>query len=186
MLPGGQGEWTGMHMYEQWQLHCTSCQGEVDAAEWACVPCGHHIQNERVEQWNCVKFCTKLEHSSSKTIWMIQRAAAMGTWWLAALPQQCACSCIMSHAEFFVKQYITQVTQPTYCQIWHFVTSGFPKTTITFEREEILDHLWDSEKYDRAADGNWENSGRSQGTYVEGDWGVIVLCTVSCILYLLQ
>ena len=34
---------------------------------------------------------------------------------------------------------------------------AFPKTKVTFEREEISDHQWDSGKYDRAADGNWEN-----------------------------
>ena len=66
---------------------------------------------------------------------------------------------------------------------------AFPKTKITFEREEISHHWWDSGKYNREADGNWENCVRSQGTYFEGDWGVIVLytmCLVSCILYLLQ
>ena len=33
---------------------------------------------------------------------------------------------------------------------------------------------------------SWENTVRSQGTYFEGDWGVIVLCTmllVSCIFF---
>ena len=30
----------------------------------------------------------------------------------------------------------------------------------------------------RAADGDWESCVRSQGAGVEGDWGVIVLCTV--------
>ena len=35
---------------------------------------------EQVEQRICVKFCIKLEHSSMETIWMIQKAAAMGQW----------------------------------------------------------------------------------------------------------
>ena len=63
---------------------------------------------------------------------------------------------------------------------------AFPKTKITFEREEISDCQWDSGKYDGAADGDWENCVRSQGAYFEGDWGVIVLCTmclVSCIFF---
>ena len=51
---------------------------------------------------------------------------------------------------------------------------AFPKIKITFEREEISDCQWG--KYNGAADGNWENCVRSQGTYFEGDWGVIVLC----------
>ena len=55
---------------------------------------------------------------------------------------------------------------------------AFPKTNITFEREEILDHQWDSGKYDGTADDNWEDCMRSQGAYFEGNWGIIVLCTV--------
>ena len=50
----------------------------------------------------------------------------------------------------------------------------------------ISDHWWDSGKYDGAADGDWENCVRSQGAYFEGDWGIIVLCTmflVSCISF---
>ena len=35
---------------------------------------------EQVEQQICIKLCIKLEHSSTETIQMIQKAAAMGTW----------------------------------------------------------------------------------------------------------
>ena len=49
---------------------------------------------------------------------------------------------------------------------------AFPKTKIAFEREEI------SGKYDGAADGDWKNCVRSEGAYFEGDWGIIVLCTM--------
>ena len=35
---------------------------------------------EQVEQQICIKFYIKLEHSSTETIWMIQKAAAMGNW----------------------------------------------------------------------------------------------------------
>ena len=54
---------------------------------------------------------------------------------------------------------------------------AFPKTKITFEREEI----WLSMRFRKicgAADGDWENCVRSQLAYFEGDWGVIVLCTM--------
>ena len=44
---------------------------------------------EQVEQQICIQFCIKFEHSSTKTIWMIQKAAAMGNWWLAASSRQC-------------------------------------------------------------------------------------------------
>ena len=35
---------------------------------------------ERVEQQICIEFGVKLEHSSVGTIWVTQKAAAMGTW----------------------------------------------------------------------------------------------------------
>ena len=130
-----------------------------------------------VEQWICNKFCVKLERSSAETIWMIQKAAAMGYWWLAASSQQHSCSCIISHAEFLVKHQITQVTQPLYsldlapCDYWIS-----PK--ITYEREEISGHWWGSGKYNEAADCNWENCVKSQGDYFEEEWGFTVLYTI--------
>ena len=39
---------------------------------------------ERVEQRVCMKFCVKLEHFSMETAGVIQKAAAMGNWWLEA------------------------------------------------------------------------------------------------------
>ena len=56
---------------------------------------------ELVDQWICIKFCVKLKHSSMETIQMIQKARAMGTWWLAASSRQRACSWFMSCAECF-------------------------------------------------------------------------------------
>ena len=142
---------------------------------------------EWVDQWICVKFCIKLEHSSTETIWMIQKAAAMGNKWLAASSQECACSRNMSCAEFIGKTSThpgdSAPLQLRFGALWLL---DFPRTTITFEREEISDHRWDSGKYNGTADGDWENWVRSQGTYFEGDWGIIVLCPVfliSCIFF---
>ena len=136
------------------------------------------------EQWIYIKFCVKLKHSSVETIWMIQEAAAMGNWWLAASSRQCTHSCITPPAEFFfAKHRITQVSQPPYspdlapCDFWLF-----PK--LTFEREEISDYWWDSGKYDGAADGDWENCVRSQGAYIEVTEAS--LSCVQCFLHLLQ
>ena len=56
---------------------------------------------EWVEQWICIKFCIKFEHSSTETIWMIQQVTAVSNWWLEALSQQWARSRITSSAEFF-------------------------------------------------------------------------------------
>ena len=134
---------------------------------------------ERVEQWIYIKFCINLEHSSTETIWMIQKAVSMSEWWLAASSRQCTCSCITSHAEFFGKTSNhpadSAPLQPTFGTLQLL---AFPKTKITFEREEISDHQWDSGKYDRAADGDWENCVRSQGACFGADWGIIVLCTM--------
>ena len=58
---------------------------------------------EQVKQWLCIKFCIKFEHSSMETIQMIQKARAMGTWWLAASPQQRTHSWITSRVEGFGK-----------------------------------------------------------------------------------
>ena len=52
--------------------------GEVYAIEWACVLCGHCIQNNWLEQQIFIKLFIKLEHSSKDIVWMIQKAAAMG------------------------------------------------------------------------------------------------------------
>ena len=52
---------------------------------------------------NLHQICIKLEHSSANTIWMFQKATAMGSWWLAASLGQCACSCITPHVEFFLE-----------------------------------------------------------------------------------
>ena len=134
---------------------------------------------EQVEQWICIKFCIKLEHSSAETIQMTQKATARDTWWLAASSPQRTHSCITSHAEFFgeTSNHPGNSTplQPRFGSLWLL---AFPKTTITFEREEISDRLWDSGKYNGTADGNSENCVRSQGAYFEGDWGITILCTV--------
>ena len=118
---------------------------------------------------------------------MTQKATAMGNWWLAASSWQCACSCIMSCAEIFGETSNhpgdSAPLQPRFGALWLL---AFPKTKITFEREEISDHQWDLGKYNGAADGDWENCVRSQGAYFLGDWGVIVLCTmflIFCIFF---
>ena len=143
---------------------------------------------EQVEQWICIKFCIKLEHSSVNTIRIIEKATAMGNWRLATSSWQCVIKLsITSHAEFFWETSNlpgdSGLLQPRCGTPWLL---AFPKTKISFEREEISDHQRDSGKYNRANYGNWENCVRSQGAYFEGEWGVIVLCIiflVSCIFF---
>ena len=95
-------------------------------------------------------------------------------------------SCLVQ--SFLAKHQITQVTQhcPLQPRFGALRLLAFPKTEITFEREEIADHQWDSGKYDGTADSVWENYVRSQGASFEGDRGVIVLCKmflISCIFF---
>ena len=135
--------------------------------------------SEWVEQWICIEFCINLEHSPIETIRMVQKPAAMGNTWLAASSQQCTHSCITSHAKFFGKTSNhpgdSASLQPRFGTLW---LQLFSKTKITFEREEISDHPWDSGKYDWLAHSDWENCVRSQGAYFEGDRCIIVLCTM--------
>ena len=98
-----------------------------------------------------------------------------------AASSQHACSCIKSDAEFFAETSDhpgdAAPLQPrfgTVCDFWLFPKLKSPLKGKTFQ----TDHWWNSGIYDGAADGNWENRVRSQGTYFEGDWGIIVLCTM--------
>ena len=117
----------------------------------------------------------------------MQKAAAMGNCWLAASAWQRTCLYIMSHATCLAQHQITHMTQfrciPDLvpCNFWLFSKLKSP-----FEREGISDCQWVSGKCNREADGDWKNCVRSQGAYFEGDWGIIVLCTVflvSCIFF---
>ena len=44
-----------------------------------CVPVVFKM-TEQVEQWICIKFCVKLEHSSAETLQMIQKTTGMSNW----------------------------------------------------------------------------------------------------------
>ena len=121
-----------------------------------------------------------------KTIWIIQKASAMGNWWLAASSRQCACSCITSHAVFCQNIKSPRWLSPLEPRFGALRLLPFPKTKISFEREETSDHQSDLGKHDEASDSNWENCVRPQGAYFEGGRGIIVLCTMfpaSCIFF---
>ena len=130
----------------------------------------HSESLEQVEQWICLKLCVKLKHCSAEMTWMVQKATAVGNWWLAAASWQRSCSCTTSCAGFFGKtSNHPGDSAPLQPRFGALGLLAFPQTKTTFEREEISDHWWDSGKYDEAADGNWENCVRSQGAYFEGD-----------------
>ena len=83
---------------------------------------------------------------------MIQKAAAVCKWWLAASSQRCTRSRIMSRTEFLVKHQITQVTQCPYssdlvpCDFWLFPRLKSPLKgkrfqTITEIQENMMGQL---------------------------------------------
>ena len=106
--------------------------GAVDTVYWACEQCGHCIQNDWVEQWICIKFCIKLEHSLAENIEMIQKATAMSNWWLAASSQQHKVRASRLMQSFLGKHQIAEVTQPPYsqdvvpCDFWLFLRLKSP------------------------------------------------------------
>ena len=143
--------------------------GVVDTVEWACVLCGLHIQNAWASRaMNLHQICIKLEHSSKETIWMIQKDAAMGNWWLAASSQQCTCSCIMSHKEFFPGDSVTYSPEP--CDVWLFPKL---KSPLKGKRFQTIDEIQ-------------ENMMGQLMVIWRSVWGIIVLHTVflvSCIFF---
>ena len=69
-----------MHMCEQGRLHCTShWEQQTLLSELVYCVAVTFKMTERVEQRICIQFCVKLEHSSTETIRMTQKAAAMAT-----------------------------------------------------------------------------------------------------------
>ena len=138
---------------------------------------------EQVEQRICIKFCIKLDHSSAETIQMIQEAAAMGFWWLAASSDNAPAHALQLVQFFGETSNQPGDSAPLQPRFGTLQLLAFPKTKITFEREEISDCQWDLGKYDSTADGNWENYLRSQDAYFEGDAS---LSYVQCFLYLVS
>ena len=73
-----------------------------------------------------------------ETIRMIQKASAMGNWWLAASSRQCALSCITLVQSCLMKYQIIQVTQLPYspdlapCNFW-----VFPKLKLPLKRKRF-------------------------------------------------
>ena len=156
--------------------------GVVDTIEWACVLCSRHISKWLSKQSNepASNFALSLNIPLRKVLEWFRRLQlwATGDWQLHHDKMTTHES--HSHANFFgeTSNHPGDIA-PLQPRVGTLQLLAFPKTKITLEREEISDHWWwDSGKYDRAADGDGENCVRSQGSYFEGDWGVIVPCTI--------
>ena len=95
---------------------------------------------EQVEQQICIQFYVKLEHSSSETIWMTQKATAMATsdWQLHHDNMPAHASHLMqSFGETSNHPGDSAPLQPRFGALQLL---AFPQTKITFEKEEISDH----------------------------------------------
>ena len=99
---------------------------------------------EWVDQWICIKFCVKFEHSSAETIQMIQKAAATGNWWLAASSRQHAHSCITSSTVLGQNIKSPRWLSPHYspdltpCSFWLFPKL---KSPLKRKRFQIIDEI---------------------------------------------
>ena len=142
---------------------------------------------EQVEQWIGIEFCVKLGHSSVETIQMIQKAAAMGNWWLAASSQQCTRSCIVSCVEFFGKIWSHPGDLAPYgpdlatCDFWFFAKL---KSPLKGNRFQTIDEIQETTM------GQLIVIGRTMWVpkvpTLKGPRRHCPMYNVSCILYLLQ
>ena len=111
---------------------------------------------EWVEQWTCIRFCIKLEHSFAGIIdhseghsygqLMIGSFITTTRLLMHHFPYRVFCQNIKSN-----HPGDSAPLQPRFGALWLLAC---PKIEIAFEREEISDHQWDSGKHDGAADSN--------------------------------
>ena len=132
----------------------------------------------REEQKICIKFCIEFEHSSAETIWVIQKATVIGNQWLAASSWQHACSCITSCTEIFLQnikspRWLSPPYSPdwVFCDFWLFPK---PKSPLKGKRLQTVHEIQENTTGQQTAIGLCE----VQGAYLEGGWGIIVLCTM--------
>ena len=114
---------------------------------------------------------------------MIQKAVAMGNWWVAASSGQCTCSCITSHAELFATLQITQVTQTPYSPNlvpWEFWLFPKLKSPVKGKRFQTINETQEN----RVADRDWENVWGLKVPTLKGTEAS--LSYVQCFLYLVS
>ena len=168
-----------MCVHEQWWLHRTVSGGCGCLWMSMCtVWLSHSKRLRESSKESASNFVLSLNIPPWKLFRWFRRLQlwATGDWQLHHDNMLSHVSCLMQ--SFFVKHQITQVTQaPCSPDLVPYDFWLLPKL-ITFQREEISDHRWDSGKYNGAAYGDWKNCMGSQGAYFEGGWSVIVLCTM--------
>ena len=104
---------------------------------------------EQLEQWICIEFCIKLEHSSVKLFGWFRRLQlwATGDWQLHHDSMSTHASCLVQ--SFLAKHQITQVTQPCYspdlesCDFWLFPKL---KSPLKGKRFQIIEGIKENTK----------------------------------------
>ena len=198
-----QGEWTGMHMHEQWRLHCAS-HGAVDTTEWACVLHGCRIQNDWVDNESTSNFALSLIITTWEVLGWFRRLLEMMQW--VQPPQKCG-----TNASKMVKNLLKVIhsleglQQAEHLRMLMYMGcnqqrsdsvrtrswSGDSQTYCVWDFDEGSWHEMCCGKIHSAASAiraegtlcyscYWlrENCVRSSGAYFEGDWGGGVLCSM--------
>ena len=180
VLVGGGGRCHWVSMYPDWLSHSKWLSGKSNksASKWLSgknnKSASNFMLNINIPPWKLFRWFRRAQR------WATVIGSFITTRHLLMRHVLCRV--------FFAKHQITQVTQPHYgTDLEYYVFWLFPLQKNP-EKEEISDHWWDSGKYNRAADGDWENCVRSQDGCLL--WrGLRCHCpmdNVPCILYLLQ
>ena len=160
---------------------------------------------KQVEQWICIRFCVKLECSSAETIWMIQKAfgddaksaAQIKVWhkrfkdgWEFVESDPCsgrpATGRTPEYTGYNQQRLATGSVRTrswsgdskNYC-VRDFDAGSWQETC----RGKICS-MASATGVEGISCCSWESCVRSQGTYFEGDWGIIVLCIIFLISYI--
>ena len=173
-----------MHMCEQWRLHCTSVLG--GRRHWWVSMCTVWLSHSKwLREWSnksASNFALSLNIPPWKLFgWFrIPQVWVAGTWQLHH-------DNVPTHASHLMQSFWWNIRSPACLSPLHLWFLAFPKIKITFEREELSGHWWDSGK-------KWQGSWWWLGELCEVPrcllWrGLKRHCpmyNVFCILYLLQ
>ena len=155
----------------------TTSVGVADAVEWAHVLCGCHIQND----W--ARRAMNLHHILHWAWTFLHRNYSDD-------------SEVCSYGQLVIGNFITTMsplTQRFFCETsshpgdlapyspdlvpWDFWLFPKLKSPLKGKRFQTVSEI-QKNSTGQLANGDRENCVRSQGSYPEGDWDVIVLCTV--------
>ena len=141
----------------------------------------HWKMTEQVEQKICIKFAWSLNTPLQKLFrWFTRVQLWAASDWQLHHNMPTHASCLMQN--FLAKYQITQVTQPCYSP--DLVPCDFRlfpklKSPLKGKRFHTVDEIQENTTEQLMVIG--KNCVRSQGAYFEGDWGIVVLCTMFLI-----